>query len=168
MQKGPGFRLIRFAQGNIVLLRKAAVRRRGRTMYDLERFISAQEKTYEIALQEIQAGHKASHWMWFVFPQLKGLGFSSTAKYYGLSGKEEAKAYMAHPVLGKRLMEITNALLKLESNDAEEVMGYPDNLKLQSCMTLFAMVSDESLFGSVLNKFYDGKMDERTVSILGS
>ena len=136
-------------------------------MYDLERFVSAQDKMYQIALQEIREGYKVSHWMWFIFPQLKELGFSNTAKYYGLSGKEEARAYLEHPVLGKRLREITNALLRVDSNDAEEVMGHPDDLKLQSCMTLFAKVSEECLFINVLNKFYDGKMDEKTIAILG-
>ena len=135
-------------------------------MYDLERFLSAQDNMYEIALQEIQAGYKASHWMWFVFPQLKGLGYSSTAKYYGITGKDEAKEYLEHPVLGKRLREITSALLRVDSNNAEEVMGYPDFLKLQSCMTLFAKISGDSLFTDVLDKYYGGKMDEKTIAIL--
>ena len=138
-------------------------------MYDLERFLTAQEKMYPIALREMSAGCKESHWMWFIFPQLKGLGFSSTAKYYGLSGKEEAAAYLSHPVLGKRLREITTVLLKVDNNNAEEIMGYPDYLKLQSCMTLFAQISREDdalLFNRILDKFYDGKLDEKTLEIL--
>ena len=135
-------------------------------MYDLDRFLTAQEKYYQIALHEMKAGRKESHWMWFIFPQLKGLGFSSTAKYYGIAGKEEALAYWLHPVLQNRLVEITNALLEAKSCDAEEVMGYPDDLKLQSCMTLFAMVSGERLFFDVLDKFFGGELDKKTQELL--
>ena len=131
-------------------------------MYDLERFLVAQEKYFPVALQEIKAGRKESHWMWFIFPQLKGLGFSSKAKFYGISGKEEALAYWEHPVLRSRLLEITSALLNTQSCDAEEVMGYPDDLKLQSCMTLFAMVTEENVFYRVLDKFFGGNQDEKT------
>jgi uncharacterized protein (DUF1810 family) len=141
-------------------------RKEVRKMYDLERFVSAQDKIYQIALSEMQEGHKVSHWMWYIFPQLKGLGFSSTAKYYGIYGAEEAKAYLEHPLLGTRLREITKTLLNVVSNDAEEVMGYPDDLKLQSCMTLFAQVSNEKIFMDVLNKFFAGKMDEKTLKFL--
>lgn len=135
-------------------------------MCDLNRFLEAQEKYYTVALREIQAGRKESHWMWFISPQLKGLGFSSTAKYYGISGKEEALAYWEHPVLKSRLVEITGILLDAKSCDAEEVMGYPDDLKLQSCMTLFALVSDERLFFDVLDKFFGGKLDKKTKALL--
>ena len=138
--------------------------------YDLERFIKAQEHDYPAALAEIKAGRKRSHWIWYIFPQLKGLGRSHYAQYYGLDGVDEARAYLAHPVLGARLKEISNALLGLglDQNDPEEVMGgHPDDWKLQSCMTLFAKISDEdSVFHDVLYKFFGGKMDDKTLAML--
>ena len=103
--------------------------------YDLERFVKAQERDYSIALWEIQCGRKRSHWMWYIFPQLVGLGLSSTSQYYAISSIQEAQEYLAHPILGPRLVEICNALLNLESNDAYVIMGSPDDLKLHSCMT---------------------------------
>lgn len=132
-------------------------------MNSLDRFIKAQEKTYSIALREIQNGYKESHWMWYIFPQLAGLGSSRMSEYYGIKDLEEAKAYLQHPVLGKRLIEITEQLLRVASNDAEEIMGFPDNLKLQSCMTLFNYVSSGSLFSEVLDKFFCGKPDSNTL-----
>lgn len=132
-------------------------------MNSLDRFIKAQEKTYSIALTEIQNGYKESHWMWYIFPQLAGLGLSSMSEYYGIKDLEEAKAYLQHPVLEKRLIEITEQLLQVASNDAEEIMGFPDNLKLQSCMTLFDYVSSSSLFSEVLDKFFCGKPDSKTL-----
>ncbi|WP_294158510.1 DUF1810 domain-containing protein [uncultured Selenomonas sp.] len=133
----------------------------------LERFLKAQEGDYEIALSEIRAGRKRSHWIWYIFPQLKGLGRSGTSEYYGISGMEEAKAYLENPVLCGRLVEISEALLGLESNDADDVMGFPDNLKLRSSMTLFALAEPEcKVFQKVLDKFFDGAMDERTVELL--
>ena len=106
-------------------------------MDSLERFVSAQARDYGTALAEIRSGHKRSHWMWYIFPQLQGLGMSSTAQYYGVRGIEEAKRFIAHPVLGRNLREISGALLALDTNDPAAVMGWPDNLKLCSCMTLF-------------------------------
>ena len=106
-------------------------------MDSLERFVSAQARDYGTALAEIRSGHKRSHWMWYIFPQLQGLGMSSTAQYYGIHGIEEAKRFIAHPGLGRNLREISNALLALDTNDPAAVMGWPDNLKLCSCMTLF-------------------------------
>ena len=136
-------------------------------MHDLERFYKAQEYDYETALSEIRNGRKESHWMWYIFPQIAGLGRSTTAEYYAIKSKEEAKAYIEDPVLGKRLIEISQALLQVSSNDAEMVMGWPDNLKLRSCMTLFAEVAPEQpVFRNVLEKFYDGEMDEKTLDIL--
>ena len=132
----------------------------------LDRFLKAQERDYQIALEEIQCGQKMSHWMWYIFPQLKELGYSSTAKFYGIDGREEAVAYLTHPVLGKRLREISGELLKLESCDAGYVMGYPDNLKLKSCMTLFLEVSGEELFQQVLDKFFEDERDTETVRLL--
>ena len=136
--------------------------------YDLERFVKAQENNYHIALREVRAGHKYSHWIWYIFPQLQGLGRSHYAKYYGLEDIDEARAYLQHEVLGSRLREITGALLELESSDPSEVMGgYPDDLKLQSCMTLFAHISEDgSVFNKVLDKFFGGKQDAHTLSML--
>ena len=136
-------------------------------MHDLERFYKAQEYDYETALSEIRNGRKESHWMWYIFPQIAGLGRSTTAEYYAIKSKEEAKAYIEDPVLGKRLIEISQTLLQVSSDDAEMVMGWPDNLKLRSCMTLFAEVApDQPVFRNVLEKFYDGEMDEKTLDIL--
>ena len=132
----------------------------------LERFVKAQERSYQTARSEIQYGQKMSHWMWYIFPQLKELGYSSTAKYYGIVDRKEAEAYLAHPVLGNRLREISSELLKLESCDPGYVMGYPDDLKLKSCMTLFLEISGESMFQKVLDKFFDGEKDEATLKLL--
>lgn len=136
-------------------------------MHDLNRFISAQERSYDAALREIKAGHKRTHWMWYIFPQTAGLGFSSTAQFYAISSMQEAKDYYAHPVLGKRLVEISEALLALDTSDAGAVMGYPDDLKLRSSMTLFLAASGDAVFQKVLDKFYSGKPDSKTLSILG-
>jgi uncharacterized protein (DUF1810 family) len=133
---------------------------------DLERFVEAQEHSYEVALAEIKSGRKRSHWMWYIFPQIKGLGHSSTAQYYAIQSRAEAEAYMNHPVLSKRLLEISEELLKLDSNDAGEIFGYPDNLKLKSSMTLFSLVSRKTVFKRVLDKFFDGEIDKRTVELL--
>ena len=133
----------------------------------VERFLKAQEGDYKVALAEIRAGRKQSHWIWYIFPQLKGLGRSSTAEYYGICDMAEAKAYLAHPILRQRLIEISEAMLGLSSKDAEDVMGYPDNLKLRSSMTLFVLAEPAcKIFQQVLDKFFDGKMDERTVALL--
>ncbi|WP_367915219.1 DUF1810 domain-containing protein [Leadbetterella sp. DM7] len=134
----------------------------------LTRFLQAQESTYETALSEIRSGRKVSHWMWYIFPQIKGLGFSKTSRYYAIQGVEEAKAYLNDPVLGFRLREITEELLKLEENDAYKVFGSPDDLKLKSSMTLFAMAdnTDRNNFKKVLGKFFNGEIDQRTVEQL--
>ena len=136
--------------------------------YDLERFVKAQAQDYEQALGEIRAGRKRSHWIWYIFPQLKGLGFSFPSEYYGITDEGEAKQYLAHPVLGARLMEITTALLELTGNDPLAVMGHPDDLKLLSSMTLFAQISDRgSIFHQVIEKYYGGGYDKRTLQMLG-
>ena len=132
----------------------------------LERFLEAQERSYPTALSEIRYGQKMSHWMWYIFPQLKELGYSSTAKYYGINGRDEAEEYLSHPVLGSRLREISGELLKLKSCDAGYVMGYPDDLKLKSCMTLFLKISGEPLFQQVLDKFFGGEQDRATLKLL--
>lgn len=133
----------------------------------LDRFLVAQENSYDNALREIRAGRKRSHWMWYIFPQLAGLGMSYTAQLYAIKDLDEAREYISHPLLGARLVEISGALLELESSDATAVMGYPDDLKLRSCMTLFQLVSDSPVFGQVLDKFYGGAKDTRTLSLLG-
>jgi uncharacterized protein (DUF1810 family) len=135
--------------------------------YDLDRFVKAQAYDYDAALREIRSGHKRSHWMWYIFPQLQGLGFSSMAQYYGIRDLEEAKAYMAHPVLGPRLTEVSEALLGLDTRDPSAVMGYPDDLKLRSCMTLFELAAPEQpVFGRVLEKYYAGRRDGLTLELL--
>ena len=136
-------------------------------MYDLDRFIKAQEQTYEQALSEIRSGHKRSHWIWYIFPQIKGLGFSFASEYYGIDGLGEARAYMENLILRKRLLEMSKAILELSSSDARDVMGYPDDLKLRSSMTLFAETSPEySVFQKVLDKFFDGDKDIKTLELL--
>ncbi len=135
-------------------------------MSDLSRFLKAQEYNYEQALKEIKSGHKQSHWMWYIFPQVKGLGHSPTAVYYSIDSIEEAIDYYNNPILSKRLIEITNALLELDNNDPLDVMGYPDHLKLCSCMTLFDYVSDNNIFMKVLDKYYHGKKDQKTLKLL--
>ncbi len=135
---------------------------------DLSRFIIAQQQSYKTALREIQKGRKTSHWIWYVFPQIEGLGRSSTAQYYSIHDMQEAKDYMKDPYLSQNLIEISEALLELDSNNATEVMGYPDDMKLRSSMTLFmAAAPEELVFQKVLNKFYNGKPDRWTLQILG-
>lgn len=137
--------------------------------FDLERFIKAQERDYETALEEIRRGRKRSHWIWYIFPQITGLGFSSMSQYYGIASIKEAKAYMENACLRDRLLEISEALLALESNDPGNVMGYPDDLKLCSSMTLFAEAApEEKNFQAVLDKYFDGRKDQRTLQILES
>ena len=135
---------------------------------ELDKFVSAQARDYETALAEIRSGRKRSHWMWYIFPQLQGLGFSPTAQYYGIRDLEQAMDYMAHPVLGPRLVEISTALLGLESSNPSAVMGYPDDLKLCSCMTLFELAApDQPVFAKVIEKFYGGNRDRLTLELLG-
>lgn len=142
---------------------------------DLQRFLTAQRSTYASALAEIRSGRKRSHWMWFVFPQLRGLGRSEMAHRYGLAGFAEAKAYLAHEVLGTRLVEITTALLSINTRDARAVFGSPDDLKLCSCMTLFEAVAKTQdggagpeVFTQVLQCFYKGTRDARTMTMLSA
>ena len=135
--------------------------------YDLERFISAQENSYKTALSEISNGEKVSHWIWYIFSQLKGLGRSYNSEYYGIKNVDEAKSYLSHPILSARLLEITEALLNLNENNPLKVMGSPDDLKLKSCMTLFAYISEDgSIFHQVLEKYFGGSRDEKTLSII--
>ena len=135
--------------------------------FNLSRFIEAQADSYNTALAELRAGRKYTHWIWFVFPQLKGLGSSGNADYYGLSGLDEARAYLAHPVLGPRLREATTALLAHRPHAARAVLGELDAMKFRSCMTLFACADPtEPVFGAALDVFFAGKPDTRTLQLL--
>ena len=133
----------------------------------LERFLKAQEDAYEAALGEIRAGRKRSHWMWYIFPQIAGLGRSGTAQYYAIRDLDEAKASLQEPVLRHRLLEISKALLELKTGDASQVMGWPDDLKLKSSMTLFDAAEPEcGVFQSVLDQYFHGEKDQKTLEIL--
>ena len=133
----------------------------------MQKYITAHERSYNQALKEIKNGQKVSHWMWYIFPQIQGLGYSDISKYYALNGVEEAKQYMASETLKEHMLEICEALLALESCDAEVVLGYPDNLKLQSSMTLFSISNPEyDIFERVLDKYYAGTKDKRTLEFI--
>ena len=135
---------------------------------DLSRFISAQQQSYKTALKEIRNGKKSSHWIWYIFPQIEGLGRSSTAQYYSIRDLQEARDFMDDPYLSHNLIEISEALLGLFSNNATEVMGIPDDMKLRSSMTLFmAAAPDQPVFQKVLDKFYNGKPDRWALQLLG-
>lgn len=134
--------------------------------HNLKRFVDAQRDTYEQALAEVKNGWKYTHWIWFVFPQLKGFGFTYNSRHYGIKDKEEAEAYLAHRTLGKRLREITSALLELKDKTAEEVFGKVDAMKVLSCMTLFNEVAKDDLFQQVIDRYYEGKPDEVTKKML--
>lgn len=133
--------------------------------YNINRFIEAQEEDYEIALSEIRNGRKETHWMWYIFPQITGLGRSGIAQYFEIKSLEEAKAYLNNEVLGIRLIEISNALLELSTSDSIEVFGNIDSLKLKSSMTLFSYVSDNDIFNRVIDKYYNGEKDLNTIRI---
>lgn len=134
--------------------------------YNLSRFLEAQRNDYTTALTEIKSGHKRSHWIWYIFPQIKGLGMSYMSDFYGLDGLGEAKAYLANDTLKARLLEISRALLALPENDATSVMGYPDDMKLHSSMTIFHLAApDEPVFQKVLDKYFAGKLDKNTVRL---
>lgn len=134
---------------------------------DISRFLEAQEHSYERALKEIKNGRKSSCWMWYIFPQIQGLGISGTTEYYSIEDLDEAKEYMNNETLRGRLIEISEALLGLESSNPNEVLGYPDDLKLKSCMTLFAVAApEEEVFQKVLDKYYKGERDEKTIEKL--
>lgn len=134
----------------------------------LNRFVKARASSYSTALSEMRNGRRRSHWMWFIFPQIQGLGLSDTARFYAIKDLREAEDYARHPVLGPRLVEISTVLLKLQSNDALAIMGSPDELKLQSSMTLFAaMPGADPVFRAVLKKFFDSRQDEKTLCIIG-
>ena len=135
---------------------------------DLSRFIKAQENSYEEALSEIKSGRKKGHWMWFIFPQFKGLGFTETSNYYSIKDLDEAKRYLSHPILGERLKLITKELLALNENNPNKVFGSPDDLKLKSSMTLFAVIdaSQENIFNAALDKLFNGQTDHNTLTLI--
>lgn len=142
-----------------------ALQNGGNQDFDLERFAKAQGDdfgSYQEALGEIKSGRKQGHWIWYIFPQIKGLGFSYNSEYYGISGEDEARAFLNHPILGKRLREITKAFLSLDSHSAYAILGRPDDIKVQSCMTLFDIVSPNDIFAEVLDKYYDGLRCQKT------
>ena len=135
--------------------------------YHLQRFLDAQARAYDQALTELKAGRKQSHWMWFIFPQIKGLGVSVTAEHYSIGSLQEAEAYLDQPILGYRLRELAGVLLRLQGKTAEEIFGYPDHLKLHSSMTLFDQAEpDERLFHDVLVKYFGGELDQATLGQL--
>lgn len=135
--------------------------------FELNRFISAQEGIYAGVLAELRGGRKRTHWMWFIFPQIDGLGHSTTTRYYAVKSLEEARRYLAHPVLGKRLVECAEAVLAVEVRSASDIFGYPDDMKLQSSMTLFSLVAGtDSVFARILDRYYQGERDARTLQII--
>ncbi|RYE27116.1 MAG: DUF1810 domain-containing protein [Sphingobacteriaceae bacterium] len=135
---------------------------------NLQRFLDAQKSSYQTALSEIKNGKKRSHWMWYVFPQIQGLGFSETSKFYAIKDVSEAEAYLQHPVLGARLIEISTVAAQLPANNATQVFGSPDDMKLKSSITLFAALDQtDPVFQQVLDKFFGGKNDAQTLSIIG-
>lgn len=135
--------------------------------FDLARFVSAQRDSFDRALSEVKSGQKSSHWMWYIFPQLRGLGRSATSHHYGITGANEAHAYLTHDMLGPRLLEVCEAALSVEGRSATEIFGKPDDLKLQSCATLFAHVSNAgSVFHTIIDKYFSGKTDLRTIQLL--
>ena len=134
---------------------------------DLDKFVKAQARDYAGALEEMKRGRKQGHWIWYVFPQITGLGMSSTSMHYAIKDLEQANRYFQHPVLGKRLIETANAVLAVEGKTANQIMGTPDDLKLRSSMTLFSMVKNaDPVFQAVLDKYFDGEPDQKTVAIL--
>ena len=135
--------------------------------FNLDRFVRAQESTFPRALSELRRGRKDSHWMWFIFPQLEGLGSSFTARNYAIRSLDEARAYLAHPILGSRLLECCRAVLAAQAETAQDLMGYPDDLKLRSSMTLFSLVAEaHPEFTKVIDKYFNGEPDPRTIALL--
>ena len=134
---------------------------------NISRFIEAQENTYSDALSEIRNGRKRTHWMWFIFPQIKGLGNTQMSVKYSINDINEAIFYINHPILGNRLKEITGELLKIKDKSALDIFGSPDDKKLKSCMTLFSIVSQDSIFRQVLSQFFNSEKDGKTLDIIG-
>jgi len=138
--------------------------------FDLRRFTRAQQGIYDSVLEELRSGRKRTHWMWFIFPQIAGLGHSPTSQHYAIKSIEEARRYLNHPLLGARLLECAEAVLAVEGRSVSDIFGYPDDMKLMSSMTLFASVADHphSVFIRVLEKYFQGKQDHRTLQLLES
>ena len=135
--------------------------------FDLSRFMSVQESIYDSVLAELRSGRKRTHWMWYIFPQIDGLGYSTASKHYAIKSIEEARQYLNHPVLGIRLLECAETVLTIEGRSTSEIFGYPDDLKLKSSMTLFACVADpRSVFVRILDKYFHGERDARTLHLL--
>ena len=135
--------------------------------YDLNRFLAAQKECYAQVVSELKNGRKRTHWMWYIFPQIDGLAFSSMSRRYAIKNKEEAQAYLNHPLLGTRLQECAEAVMRVEERSIIEIFGSPDDMKLKSCATLFAAVSASgSVFGRILEKYYHGDQDDRTLHLL--
>jgi len=136
-------------------------------IYNLQRFLEAQDHVYDTVIDELRAGRKSSHWMWFIFPQITGLGHSGMAQRFAIASLDEAKAYLQHPILGPRLRECTQFVLNVDGHSAEEIFGYPDNLKFWSCLTLFmTATTDNKVFKDALLKYFDGKPDTLTLDLL--
>jgi uncharacterized protein (DUF1810 family) len=141
----------------------------GADPHDLSRFVQAQADDYERALAEIRSGRKRSHWIWYIFPQIEGLGFSSMSRRYSIKSLAEARAYLDHPLLGPRLIECAEAAIGVEGRSASEIFGSPDDMKLKSCATLFASVSPpDSVFARLLDKYFQGERDGKTLQLLGT
>jgi uncharacterized protein (DUF1810 family) len=139
----------------------------GHDPFNLSRFTTAQDGIYNNVLTELRNGEKRTHWMWYIFPQIDGLGHSSTSKYYGVKSLEEARQYLNHPVLGKRLLECAEAVFAVQGRSVSEIFGYPDDLKLKSSMTLFASVAEpRSVFVRILNKYFHGEQDVKTLHLI--
>jgi len=135
--------------------------------YNLQRFLEAQDHVYDAILGELRAGEKSSHWMWYIFPQITGLGHGGTTQKFAMTSLEEAKAYLQHPILGPRLRECTQLVLNVDRRSAEQIFGYPDNLKFRSCLTLFmTATTDDKIFQDALLKYFDGKPDTLTLDLL--
>ena len=134
--------------------------------FDLKRFTSAQESVYDRALSELKNGSKRSHWMWYIFPQLDRLAYSTTSKYYAIKSREEAIAYLNHSVLGARLRECAEAVFAVEGKTVSQIFGYPDDLKLKSSMTLFSEVTTDPIFIRIIDKYFKGERDEKTLQLL--
>lgn len=134
--------------------------------FDLNRFIPAQETVYSRVITELSRGRKQSHWMWYIFPQIAGLGFSAMSQRYAVASRTEAEAYLAHPVLGSRLIECTGLVLAAQGRTIHDILGSPDDVKFRSSMTLFAATSDKAIFGAALEKYFAGERDPATLEIL--
>jgi uncharacterized protein (DUF1810 family) len=135
--------------------------------FDLNRFVQAQETAYSRVVSEVSRGRKQSHWMWYIFPQIAGLGFSAMSQRYAIASRAEAVAYLAHPILGSRLIECTGLVLAVQGRTIHDILGSPDDVKFRSSMTLFAATSDKAIFGEALEKYFAGERDPATLEILG-